>query len=158
MADAPVGRLVTAILLGGLVAGTVDIGAASLIFHASPTQVLPAIASGLVGKAAAQGGNEILALGLILQWAMSIVIAAIYDLAALRLPTLARRWPPWGLAYGVGVYIVMTYVVVPLSRAPKHPHSPALSPHALLLMGENLAAMLLFGLIIAFFARKLAPA
>ncbi len=150
MADAPKGRLVSAILLGGLVAGTVDVGAASLIFHAPPDQVLRAILSGLIGKAAGHGGGEIVALGLALQWAMSIVIAAIYDLAALRLPTLARRWLPWGLAYGVGVYVVMTFVVAPLSRAAQHPQS-------LMLRGENVAAMLLFGLIVAFFARRLAP-
>ena len=152
MADAPKGRLIGAILLGGLVAGTVDVGAASLIFHAGPDKVLRAIASGLIGKAAKQGGYEILALGLVLQWAMSIVIAAIYDLAALRLPTLARQWLLWGLAYGVGVYAVMTYVVVPLSQAAK-----LSTPPPLLVQGENVAAMLVFGLIVAFFARRLAP-
>ena len=151
MADAPKGRLLNAALLGGLIAGTVDIGAASLIFHAGPDQILRAIASGLVGRAAAHGGNEILALGVGLQWAMSIVIAAIYDVAAQRLPMLARQWPLWGLLYGVGVYGVMTYVVVPLSRVTPHPQSLATQ-------GKNLAAMLLFGMIVAFFARRLAPA
>jgi hypothetical protein len=82
---------------------------------------------------------------------MSIVIAAIYDIAALQLTMLARQWLPWGLAYGVGVYAVMTYVVVPLSRAPHHP------PSSLMVQGENVAAMLLFGVIIGFFARRLAP-
>ena len=150
MADARKSGLASAVLLGGLIAGTVDVGAAALIFQAGPNIVLRAIASGLIGKAAAHGGNEILALGLGLQWAMSIVIAAIYDLAALRLPMLARQWFAWGLAYGVGVYFVMTFVVAPLSRAAQHPQT-------LMLRAENLAAMLLFGLIVGFFARKLAP-
>ena len=150
MADRSTGRLVSAALLAGVVGGTVDVGSAALIFHAPPAQVLRAIASGLIGKAAGHGGVEIVALGLGLQWAMSILIAAIYDVAALRLPMLAQRWPLWGLAYGVGVYGVMTYVVVPLSHAAQHPQS-------LMLQGENVAAMLLFGLIVAFFARKLSP-
>jgi uncharacterized membrane protein YagU involved in acid resistance len=136
--------------LGGLVAGTVDIGAAATIFHAPPAIVLRAIASGLLGKGAAHGGVEILVIGLLLQWAMSIVIAFIYDVAALRLPTLARQWLAWGLAYGVGVYFVMTFVVVPLSMA-------ANPPQSLMSRADNLAAMLLFGVIVAFFARGLAP-
>jgi hypothetical protein len=139
-----------AVLLGGLVAGTVDIGAASLIFRASPAPVLRAIASGLLGPEAKTGGNEVLLIGLLLQWAMSMLIAAIYGLAALAMPILARRWLTFGLAYGVGVYFVMTYVVVPLSRA-SHKHST--DP---MIIGENLAAMLLFGVIVAYFARKLA--
>jgi hypothetical protein len=151
MADLSRGRLVSAALLAGFIGGTIDVGSAALIFHARPDHVLRAIASGLIGKAAGHGGIEIIALGLGLQWAMSIVIAAIYDLAALRLPTLSRQWPLWGLAYGVGVYVVMTFVVVPLSRAAQG------GPQSLMLRGENVAAMLLFGLIVAFFARKLAP-
>jgi uncharacterized membrane protein YagU involved in acid resistance len=150
MADASRGRWVSAALLAGFIGGTVDVGSASLIFHAPPALVLRAIASGLIGKAAAHGGVEIVALGVALQWAMSILIAAIYALAALKLPSLARRWPLWGLAYGIGVYFVMTYVVVPLSRAAQHPQS-------LTLQAKNVAAMMLFGLIVAFFARKLAP-
>ena len=41
----------------GLVAGTVDIAAASLINMANPLFILLAIASGLLGKAAFHGGG-----------------------------------------------------------------------------------------------------
>jgi len=44
----------------------------------------------------------------------------------------------------------MEYVVVPLSAAAK-PHFTALS------LAENLLAMLLFGLIVSFFARDAGP-
>ena len=90
--------------------------------------MLRAIASGLIGKAAGHGGNEIVALGLGLQWAMSILIAAVYDpCRQLPLPTRRVSGLPWGLIhYGVGVHAVMTYVVVPSSQAAKHSTPPPL--------------------------------
>ncbi|MEY2115474.1 MULTISPECIES: hypothetical protein [Rhodanobacter] len=77
---------------------------------------------------------------------MSLLIAAIFVFAAGRMAWLGRRWITAGLLYGVVVFVVMEYVVVPLSAAAK-PHFTALS------FVENLLAMCLFGLIVAFFAR-----
>ena len=141
----PVGR---AILTGGLVAGTIDIGAAALINHLSPVVILHAIASGVLGKASFVGGASAAWLGLGLQWAMSLLIAAIFAVAATRASWLRIRWPLAGLAYGMAIYVVMNYVVVPLSAAPfKAPAAPVL-------IALNLLAMLLFGLIVAFFAGR----
>ena len=139
-----------AILCGGLVAGTIDIGAAALISHLNPAVILHAIASGVLGKASFVDGASAAWLGLALQWAMSLLIAGIFVTAATRMAWLRRRWLPAGLAYGVAVYVVMNHVVVPLSAAPfKAPAAPM--PVVL-----NLLAMLLFGLIVAFFARTVA--
>ena len=116
-------RLLKAAIYGGLIAGTIDIGAACLINGVGPEPVLRYIASGLLGRTGvASGGPGILVLGLVLQWAMSILIAGIYAFASERSPALARRWVPLGLAYGVVVYVVMTFVVQPLSAAPKAAH------------------------------------
>ncbi len=141
-----------AILLGGFVAGTIDIGAAALINQASPVLILHYIAAGLLGRdAALSGGVSAAILGLFLQWAMSLVIAAIFGFAARWMPALARAWLPCGLAYGVGIFFVMNYIVVPLSAAMAKPHLPHFSVAHFL---ENLLAMLLFGTIIAFFANR----
>lgn len=139
-----------AILWGGLVAGTVDIGAASVINWLNPVIIMQAIASGVLGKGSFQGGLYSAVLGVVLQWAMAILIAAIYVLAATRIPRLGRQWVAGGLLYGVVVYFVMTYVVVPLSAAG--------FSHAFHLRSfiENMLAMLLFGLIVAFFQRRFA--
>ncbi len=139
----------TAIVLGGFTAGTIDIGSACLINMLGPVVILHSIASGLLGKASFAGGLPTAALGLALQWAMSIVIAAIYVLASRALPVLLRQWIAAGLAYGVAIYVVMTFVVVPLSAAP-FGHRPLVAEK----VAENLVAMLLFGLIVAFFARR----
>ena len=104
-----------AILLGGFIAGTLDIGAAALINFVSPIPVLRFIAGGLLGKSAVAGGASIVFLGLILQWAMSLIIAAAFVVASRWLPILQRRWIVSGLAYGVVVFFVMNYVVMPLS-------------------------------------------
>jgi uncharacterized membrane protein YagU involved in acid resistance len=136
-----------AILLGGLIAGTADVGAAALINGRNPLAILLFIASGLLGKASFQGGLPAVVLGLVLQWLMSLIIAAIYVLASNRFAELKQYWIAGGLAYGVGVFVVMNYAVVPLSEIGRFPQ---FSPWTF--MG-NLVAMLVFGLLIALFAR-----
>jgi hypothetical protein len=136
------------ILLGGFIAGTIDIGAAALINHASIAVILQAIASGILGQASFEPGLETEVLGLLLQWAMSILIAAIFIIAASRLNILRQRWLAAGLAYGVVVFFVMNYAVMPLSAIGRIPHFTAMRFIA------NLLAMLLFGVIISFIARS----
>lgn len=141
-----------AIAFGGFVAGTIDIGAAALINWLNPVIILHAIASGVLGKASFYDGTRSALLGLFLQWGMSLLIAAIYVTAARRLRWLNANWLRGGLVYGVVIFIVMNYLVVPLSAAwPRHPFTL----HGLMHRFPpdkfiyNLLAMLLFGLIVA---------
>jgi|SRR5580698_8141611 uncharacterized membrane protein YagU involved in acid resistance len=140
-------RFAQPVLLGGLIAGTVDIGAACLINGRGPTIILQAIASGVLGKASFRLGLQAAALGLVLQWAMSVLIAAIYVVGTSRLQVVRRNWIGSGIAFGVVVFFVMNFVVVPLSAAG---FSSKFSASKLI---ENMLAMILFGLIIAFFGR-----
>ena len=140
-------RVLWAILAGGFIAGTIDIGAAALINMIDPRVILRFIAGGVLGKAALQGGAAVQWLGLLLQWGMSLLIAAIFVFASLRLRWLIARPVVAGLAYGVVVFVVMNYIVVYFSAWHRINHFTAVS------FVENLAAMLLFGLIIAFCAR-----
>ncbi|HEX4106447.1 MAG TPA: hypothetical protein VHX92_09470 [Rhizomicrobium sp.] len=137
-----------AILAGGFIAGTIDIGAAVALYHIGPITILQAIASGVLGKASYSGGLNTALLGLVLQWAMSLIIAAIFVFAANRLPVLKRRWLVMGLAYGVGIFVVMTFIVVPLSAS--YPKNPPKLPGA----AEQFAAMLLFGVIVSYCAER----
>ena len=143
--------ILTAIVGGGVVAATLDIGAAMLISGASLPQILQFIASGLLGKAAFDGGTGTVLLGAVLQELMGLIIAAVFVLASLRLPALRRRWMLAGLGYGVVIYVVMNYVVMPLSAVGR---TPAFSVEGLI---KNGLAMLLFGLIVAWFARASLP-
>jgi uncharacterized membrane protein YagU involved in acid resistance len=141
-----------AIACGGLIAGTIDIGSACLINQLPPRVILHAIASGVLGAASFRGGVSAELVGLGLQWVMSLLIAALFVVATARLAGLRRSWIGAGVAYGVVIYIVMTFVVVPLSAAPFHPHFIAVK------IIENLLAMILFGLIVAGAARAFLPA
>lgn len=143
--------ILTAIVLGGVVAATLDIGAAMLISGASLTTILQFIASGLIGKAAFDGGGATEVLGAALQELMGLIIAAIFVLASLAAPALRRAWIPSGLAYGVVIYAVMNYVVMPLSAVGR---IPSFSLEGLI---KNGLAMLVFGLIVAWFARRSLP-
>ena len=136
------------ILFGGFVAGTIDIGAAALINSASIAVILQAIASGILGNASFEGGIEAETLGLLLQWAMSMLIAAIFVIIASRVTLFKRRWLAAGLTYGIVVFFVMNYVVVPLSAIGRIPH------FTLMRFIANLLAMLLFGVIISFLTRS----
>lgn len=139
---------VRAILIGGFAAGTVDIGAACLIYFVGPVVILKAIASGLIGPASFQGGAATALLGLALQWLMSCLIAGIYVLATSKMARVRRRWVLSGLVCGAVVFGVMNYIVVPLSAIGEF---PAFTPGKFI---ANLAAMFMFGLIISFFTGR----
>lgn len=109
------------VAVGGLAAGAGDIAFACIYWWLTngvpPARILQSVASGLLGKAAYQGGAATALLGLALHFAMTLAMAGAYFGAALRLPALWRRAVTGGALYGVLLYGVMNYVVVPLSRA-----------------------------------------
>jgi uncharacterized membrane protein YagU involved in acid resistance len=107
------------------------------------------IASGLLGGAAFAGGLGSALLGLLLHVAFSLVIAAIFVLAAARLPVLRRNLILGGLLYGIVVYFVMNFVVTPLSAAPP--------PEAIIMwviVEGIIGHALTIGLPLAFIARR----
>jgi hypothetical protein len=139
-----------AIVYSGFIGGTIDLFSAALISGRSPFIILQAVASGLLGRPSFQDGGFSAILGLLLQWGMSMLIAAIYVYGVPAARRLSANWIAGGLVYGAVVFVVMNYVVVPLSAAPfKPPHTPDS-------IIENLLAMLLFGLIVARFRQRFA--
>jgi hypothetical protein len=112
--------LALTILLATVVAGTLDITDACLWWGITkgvpPERIFQSVASGLLGKAAFKGGAQTAALGLALHFAIMAVMVAIYVLASQRLRVLTRRPVLMGLGYGAATYVVMNYVVLPLSQ------------------------------------------
>lgn len=141
------------IVAGGLVAGTLDIGAAALINRVSPVLIAHYIASGVLGKAAFSIGVAAAYLGLLLQWAMSIIIAAIYWYATVRMPRLREKWWLGGLLAGVVIFLVMNFVVMPFSAAPVTLRE-VIARFRPAKGAEDLLAMFVFGLIVAYCARR----
>ena len=111
-----------AVVLGGLTAGVIDITYACTFWAiktgARPTRIFQSVAAGLLGRqAAVAGGAATAALGLGLHFFIAMTVAVVYYTAARYAEALWRR--PWafGSLYGVAVFGVMHYIVVPLSAA-----------------------------------------
>ena len=122
-------RPLTAILLGGGVAATFDIVYAILRnggYGRDPEWVLQSVASGLLGKQAFESGVPAALLGLLCHYAIMVMAAFIYYQASKRLPLLTTRAVACGALFGVGVYLCMNFVVLPLSAFPFSPKYPAL--------------------------------
>ena len=147
------GKAFSATLIGGLAAGALDIIYACahwyLAMHVPPQRILQAVASGLIGRDAAVGGGWNTALlGLILHFVMTLIMAAFFVAASRVLPAL-NRWPlVSGIAYGLGLYAVMTYIVVPNSLA------GGAAPEGQFLIGALFAHTVLVGVPIAFAAKR----
>lgn len=125
-------HVLSAIAWGTLIAGTLDICAAMLTWllrGVSPGRVLQSVAAGLVGRDSFSGGVATAALGLLLHFTIMSGIVTVFVLASRHWRMLIARTLPAaiarGIAYGVAVYLIMTYVVVPLSASPGR--APSLS-------------------------------
>jgi hypothetical protein len=109
------------VLAGGLIAGTFDIVYACTFWAlrraVPPRRILQSVAAGLLGQASFSGGASTVALGLALHYFIALSMAAAYYVVARRWPLLRQRPCLCGAAYGLLLYGVMNYVVVPLSKA-----------------------------------------
>ena len=149
---------ITTILWIGLVAGTLDISY-NLIYnafrHVTPAMVFRFIASGLVGvPRIEQMGAAGIALGVIVHYCIAIAWTVIFYAASRKIAMLWRRPAISGLLYGCIVFVVMNFIVVPLSNVPH------LKRHfTLFTWFYVVVAPLLFciGLTISLLVRKYAP-
>jgi hypothetical protein len=114
-----------AIFWGGLACGVFDITQAMVAFYlqsgVKPVSVLQSVASGLLGRASFQGGTKTAALGAFLHFFIAFSWAAIYYLASRRLLFMTEKPVIAGLIYGEFVWVIMTYVVLPLSAIHRWP-------------------------------------
>jgi hypothetical protein len=111
-------RPARAIIYGALVVGALDLLDALVFFGlrgAAPIRICQSIAAGLLGRAAFQGGAATAALGVALHFFIATCVVVTFYVASLRLPVLVRHAVIAGLLYGLAVYGVMNYIVIPLS-------------------------------------------
>lgn len=137
---------------GGVVAGMLDIVYACAFWaiktSVPPERILQSVAAGVLGPDSFDGGAASAVLGLVLHIAIVIVMSLAYFAAARRLPKLWEHAAVCGALYGLLLYGVMNYVVVPLSAANPGPKDP-------FWIGMTvLAHMLLVGVPIALFTRR----
>ena len=135
-----------AIAVGGVIAGTLDLLQACILFG---WDIPLAIAAGLLGKQAFHGGAGTYILGVLLHFFIALSFAAFYYAASRRLSFLREHPLVCGLFYGAAVEDVMNLVVLPLSAL----HSKG--PYELhdLILGLVVHAVVI-GLPIAFSVRR----
>lgn len=154
--ESPVNRALFASAAGAAVAGALDIIYAilrGLLVGADPMRILQGVASGAIGSEAAQiGGASTAALGLGLHFGMMTIIAGFFVAWTRMIPDL-NRWP-WlsGPTYGLGIFVIMQFVVLPLSAIGAAHHHP----HGATLLGGLLIHALGVGIPIALIAKRFA--
>jgi hypothetical protein len=139
-------------LLGGVLAGTLDITFATGFWSlrgVAPERIAQSVAAGLLGRDAFSGGATTVALGLFLHYLIAIAMALAYAWAARDVPLLRRR--PWslGATYGLVLFAFMSFVVVPLSASPRGGALPSSW-----IACSVLAHVMLVGWPCAWFARR----
>jgi len=140
-------KILPAIVAGGLIAGSVDLTLAFLSFGSRMPQ---GIAAGLLGpRTAFQGGAATWILGVLLHYFIAFAAASVYCLASLRLTFLEEHYLVCGLFYGMGLYLVMNLIVLPISAI----HAMGPYPYRDLVQGL-LVHMILIGVPIAFCLRR----
>jgi hypothetical protein len=154
--DSPAGAVLSstksnallAIGVGGLIAGTLDLTQAMILFG---RRIPLVIAAGLLGRQALHGGAGTYVLGVILHFFIACSAAAVYYGASRRLRFMTEHALVCGLLFGAAVEEVMSLVVLPLSAL------QARGPYTLhdLILGL-LVHMVVVGLPIAFSVRRFA--
>lgn len=143
----------TPFVTSALLAGTLDIlyaiGFSYLRSGTRPARVLQSVASGALGRAAYDGGTATAALGLAFHFLIAFIITAIFFAPAAAIRSLTGRPLLIGAVYGLGVYVVMNFVVIPMSRIGHRP-----LPAAIVMITGVLVHMFLIGAPIAFGARR----
>jgi hypothetical protein len=138
-----------AIAVGGLIAGTLDLTQACILFG---WDIPLSIAGGLLGPQAVHGGAATYVLGVLLHFFIALSAATIYYAASRRLAFLKEHPLICGLFFGAAVEEVMNLIVLPLSalhaRGPYELHD---------LIQGLLVHMVVVGLPIAFSVRRFGP-
>lgn len=140
----------------GIVAGTLDISE-NIIFNAfrriTPYQIFQYIASGLIdGKSFAMGGASV-ALGVGIHYTIAMTWTVVFYFLSRKLIILTRQAAICGIVYGGVVYVIMNFVVLPMTRVP---HARAAMSVASRVSGV-LALLFCVGLTIALLVRRFAP-
>lgn len=145
-------KLVFATLVGGAAAGVLDAVDALVAFKAvlgfEPIPIYQFVASGMLGPSAFSGGAATALVGLAVHFLIAFTAAALFVMASAAVPELRRGFAVAGPVYGLVVFAMMNYVVIPLSRIPPSPFSLPL------FLNGIVGHAVLVGLPIAYAARR----
>jgi len=139
-----------------LLCGTLDISDAlvyyGLRFHVAPARLLQNIASHLIGRSAFNGDLRDAMLGLALHYLIAACWIAAFILAAQRVAILSRRPVLSGAAYGLLIYVVMNFCILPITR-----NASPFSRDPFNLLNGVFALVIFMGIFVALCNQRLAP-
>lgn len=142
---------VGAILVAGLIVGTLDILSASiqtLINGRNPVGMLKFVASGVFGPEALTGPDSYAAFGLFFHFCIAMIWTIIFFFLYPRIAVMRKNKVMTGVVYGIFVQIIMSQIVLRLANTPPLPFR---------LKGQLIAAGILIvaiGIPLAFLADR----
>jgi len=143
-----------AIIIATVIAGTLDILSAfvyAIMANGTPLGVLSGIGSAIVDREAFANPYMLPAIGLALHFGIMLVMATVYLLAASYIPLINRLPLLSAIGYGLVLWGVMYWVVLPQRWPTMFPVDPRLDPTG---FAEDLFShIVLVGIPIALVAR-----
>jgi hypothetical protein len=118
--------VVETVALSGCLAGVLDILATATVMTAqggSIKRLLQFIASGVFGTSAFDGDKRTAGIGLLLHFLIAGIAATIYYAISRSVSIILNRPVLFGALYGIAVHLIMSRIVVPLSRVQKRKFS-----------------------------------
>jgi len=140
------------IFLAGLISGVLDGIAASVVFNIklglTPGQVMQYIASAVYGTDAFKGGAYTIIIGTALHFIIAFAAAAIFLYAYPKIKLLRSNTVSTGLAFGLGIWLFMNFLIVPITKIQPAPFN------AMAALISAIWHMVLVGLPIALIVKK----
>ena len=114
------------ILQAGLIVGTLDILSAFIYYYIKSGRtnflvIFKFIASGIFGKAAGEGGTDMILAGFILHYAIAFAFTIFFFWLYPKVSVMSKNRIVTAIIYGLFVWTVMNLVVVPLSNTVHRP-------------------------------------
>ncbi len=109
-------RAIRTIVTAGVVIAVLDISSAFVIWWQRGVAIqhgLQGIAAGLLGTKSYEGGLATAGLGLAIHFFVAFVVVSIFYLASRKIRFLTKRPCVSGVSLGIGVYMVMYWIVLP---------------------------------------------
>lgn len=107
------------------ITGTLDVLAAFINFYLqtgkNPTIVLNYIASAVCGKTAMTGGTPMIVWGLLLHFLIAFLFTVCFAMVYAKLWQLFKNTTLIAIFYGIFIWLVMNFLVVPNTQAAKIP-------------------------------------
>jgi riboflavin transporter FmnP len=107
-----------AIITAGLAVGVLDISSAFVIWWqrgVGARRGLQGIAAGLLGANSYDGGLVTAGLGLALHFFVAFVVVSVFYIGSRKIEFLTIHAVVSGVLYGIGVYLVMYWLVLPMA-------------------------------------------